>query len=72
MLHSLRFTVRDLDLTVTVIAGAGLGLGQFLHDHPRRDDAEATDQLAEELLRLLGVPARQAQRIIRLPLPDVS
>jgi AcrR family transcriptional regulator len=67
-----RFTARDLDLTVTVIAGAGLGLGQFIHDHPGRDDAEATDQLTEELLRLLGVPARQAQRIIRLPLPDVA
>ena len=28
--------------------------------------------LTEELLRLLGVPARQAQRIIRLPLPERS
>ena len=67
-----RFTVRDPELAVTVIAGAGLGLGQFLHDRPERDDAEATDQLTDDLLRLLGVPARQAQRIIRLPLPDLE
>lgn len=67
-----RFTARDPDLALTIVAGAALCLGQFLHDHPERDDAEATDQVAEDLLRLLGVPARQAQRIISLPLPDVD
>jgi AcrR family transcriptional regulator len=67
-----RFTVRDPELAVTIISGAALCLGQFLHDHPERDDAEATDQVTEDLLRLLGVPARQAQRIIRLPLPDTD
>jgi AcrR family transcriptional regulator len=68
--HAGRFTVHDPELTMTTIAGAALCLGQFLHDHPERDDAQATDQVTEDLLRLLGVPARQAQRIIRLPLPD--
>ncbi len=67
-----RFTVRDVELAFTIIAGAALSLGQLLHDHPERDDAEATDQVTEDLLRLLGVPARQAQRIISLPLPDVD
>jgi AcrR family transcriptional regulator len=67
-----RFTVRDPELIMTVISGAALCLGQFLHDHPERDDAEATDQVTEDLLRLLGVPARQCQRIIRLPLPDID
>ena len=67
-----RFTVRDPELIMTVISGAALCLGQFLHDHPERDDAEATDQVTEDLLRLLGVPARQCQRIIRLPLPDIN
>ena len=57
---------------MTIIADAALCLGQLLHDHPERDDAEATDQVTEDLLRLLGVPARQAQRIIRLPLPDLD
>ena len=67
-----RFTVRDPELALTIIVGASLCLGQFLHDHPERDDAQATDQVAEDLLRLLGIPARQAQRIIALPLPDLD
>jgi AcrR family transcriptional regulator len=67
-----RFTVRDHELAMTIISGAALCLAQFLHDHPERDDAEATDQVTEDLLRLLGVPARQCQRIIRLPLPDID
>jgi len=67
-----RFTVRDTELALTIIVGASLCLGQFLHDHPERDDARATDQVAEDLLRLLGIPARQAQRIIALPLTDLD
>jgi len=67
-----RFTVADPELIMTIISGAALCLGQFLHDHPERDDAEATDRVTEDLLRLLGVPARQCQRIIRLPLPDIE
>jgi AcrR family transcriptional regulator len=67
-----RFTVPDPELAMTIIAGAALCLGQFLHDHPERDDAQATDQITEDLLRLLGVPTRQAQRLIRLPLPNLD
>ena len=67
-----RFTVRDPELAVTIIVGASLCLGQFLHDHPERDDAQATDQVAEDLLRLLGIPARQAQRIVALTPPDLD
>ena len=67
-----QFTVRDAELGFVITAGSALCLGQLLHNQPERDDAEATDQVTEDLLRLLGVPARQAQRIIRLPLPDVG
>jgi AcrR family transcriptional regulator len=67
-----RFTVADPELALVIIAGAALALGQFLHDRPDRDDSEATDQVTENLLRLLGVPARQAQRIIGLALPDLD
>jgi AcrR family transcriptional regulator len=67
-----RFTVRDPELAFTLIAGASLCLGQFLHDHPERDDAEAVDQVAEDLLRVLGLTPKQAQRIAHLPLPDVD
>ena len=62
-----RFTVRDPELALTIIGGASLCLGQFLHDHPERNAAQATDQVAEDLLRLLGVPTRRAQRTIALP-----
>jgi len=67
-----RFTVSDPELTLTIIVGVSLSLGQFLHDHPERDDARATDEVAEDLLRLLGIPTRQAQRIMALPLPDLD
>lgn len=67
-----RFTVRDPELAFTIIAGASLCLGQLLHDHPERDDAGAVDQVAEDLLRVLGLTPKQAQRIAHLPLPDVD
>jgi AcrR family transcriptional regulator len=65
-----RFAVDDPELAVAVIAGATLCLGQLLHDQPERDDAHATDQLTEDLLRMLGVPAAEAHRICLRPLPD--
>ena len=65
-----RFTVDDPELAVAVIAGATVCLGQLLHDQPGRDDAHATDQVTEDLLRMLGVPADEAHRICLRPLPD--
>ena len=67
-----RFTVSDLDLTMVTVLGAALGLGQLLHDHPDRDDAESADQLTEDLLRMLGLPAAEAREICQRPLPDGS
>jgi AcrR family transcriptional regulator len=67
-----RFDVEDLDLAVTMTAGALLALGQLLHDQPERDVEETTDRVTEDLLRMLGVPRRQAQRICSLPLPDID
>ena len=52
------------------MAGAQLCLGQLLHDQPDRDDAQAADQIAEDLLRMFGVPAGQAHQICQRPLPD--
>lgn len=65
-----RFTVRDPDLAMVTVAGAALCLGQFLHDHPGRDDAATADQVTEDLLRMLGLPPAQAKEICRRPLPD--
>jgi AcrR family transcriptional regulator len=66
-----RFTVRDLDLAMVIVAGASLCLGQLLHEQPDRDDGAAADQVAEEVLRMLRVPAREAHAICQRPLPDL-
>jgi AcrR family transcriptional regulator len=65
-----RFTVRDPDLALVIVAGASICLGQLLHDHPDRNDAGAADQVTEDLLRMLGVPAAEARSICQRPLPD--
>jgi hypothetical protein len=67
-----RFGVADTDLALALAAGALLGLGQLLHDQPDRDDAAASDQMAENLLRVCGVPADEAEEICRRPLPGVD
>ncbi|WP_037366865.1 TetR/AcrR family transcriptional regulator [Amycolatopsis orientalis] len=67
-----RFTVRDPELAMVTVAGAMLCLGQLLHDQPGRDAAEATDQVAEDLLRMLGLSADEARELCRRPLPDVG
>jgi AcrR family transcriptional regulator len=67
-----RFDVEDLDVAVTMSAGALIALGQLLHDQPDRDVESTTDRVTEDLLRMFGVPRRQARRICTLPLPDVD
>jgi len=67
-----RFDVADIDIAVTVAAGAFLALGQLLHDQPDRDAEQTTDQMTEDLLRMFGVPRRQAHRICTRPLPDLD
>lgn len=67
-----RFDAADLDVAVTMTAGTLLALGQLLHDQPDRDVEETTDRVTEDLLRVLGVPRRQAHRICRLPLPEID
>lgn len=66
-----RFSVRDPELAMVIVAGAELCLGQLLHDNPDRDDAQATDQVTEDILRMLGIPADEAHEICKLPLPDL-
>ena len=53
-----RFHVDDPELALTLAAGALLSLNRLLHDQPERDDAQATDRLVENLLRVYG-PARR-------------
>ncbi|KDN21538.1 TetR/AcrR family transcriptional regulator [Amycolatopsis rifamycinica] len=65
-----RFTVADSELALVTVAGAALGLGHLLHRRPERDDAETTDQVTEDLLRMLGLSAAEAREICRRPLPE--
>ncbi|MEO3811545.1 TetR/AcrR family transcriptional regulator [Sphaerisporangium sp. B11E5] len=67
-----RFTVSDPELALVIAAGAALCLGQLLHAQPERDDATATDRVAEDLLRTFGIPADEAHQICRRPLPDLD
>ncbi|WP_213575065.1 TetR/AcrR family transcriptional regulator [Rhodococcus sp. USK13] len=67
-----RFTVRDPELALVLTAGALIGLGQILHARPDRDAAEATDALAEDLLRTFGLTPDDAREVSRRPLPDLD
>jgi len=67
-----RFKVADLDVAVTMAAGALIALGQLVHDQPDRDVEETTDRITEDLLRMFGVPTRQAQQICSRPLPELE
>ena len=64
-----RFVVSDLDLALAAVVGAALCLGEVLRAHPERDAGSAADQMAEGLLRLLGVPGDEAARLCTTPLP---
>ena len=49
-----------------------LGLLRMCQRHPGRVDETAVDQFAEAELRLLGVPATEAARLVALPLPAIE
>ncbi|WP_433193695.1 TetR/AcrR family transcriptional regulator [Nocardia sp. CA-107356] len=67
-----RFRVQDVELAMTIVAGAAICLGQLLHDQVDRDDAEASDQVTEDLLRMFGLPADEAHEICQRPLPSLD
>jgi hypothetical protein len=67
-----RFTVPNADIALSAVAGGLLGLLRIRHRHPDRIDETSVDQLAEAILRLLGVPDAEAKRIAALDLPDIQ
>jgi AcrR family transcriptional regulator len=67
-----KFQVKDPQLAVAVVGGALLGLVQLLHDEPERDEADATDAVTEDILRLLGLPRQQARKLCQRPWPDLD
>jgi AcrR family transcriptional regulator len=67
-----RFTALDADVALSAVAGGLLGLLRLCQDYPERMDEQVVDQLAEAILRLLGVPMDEAARLAALPIADAS
>ena len=67
-----RFTVPDAEVALSAVAGGLLGLFRVCQRHPERINETSVDQLAEAVLRLLGVSAREAARLAALPLPPTG
>ena len=67
-----RFTVPDAEIALSAVAGALLGLLRVCQRHPERVQEATVDQLAEAVLRLLGIPGPEAARLAALPLPEIN
>jgi len=67
-----RFTVPHAEIALSAVAGGLLGLLRLHERHPERVDADVVDDLAEAILRMLGLRATDARRLARLPLPPVD
>ena len=66
------FTVPDAEIALSAVAGGLLGLLRLRQRHPEQVQEAAADQLAEAVLRLLGVAAPEAARIAALDLPETG
>ena len=67
-----RFTIADPELALAVAGGVLLGMGTLLQRDPNRDDGLTADAVAEDLLRMFGMSARDAHKVCSRPLPDVD
>ncbi|MCV7078558.1 TetR/AcrR family transcriptional regulator [Mycobacterium szulgai] len=63
-----RLTVTDPQLAMALAAGMILALGELLHAEPERDAAQATDEVAEDMLKMFGMAADEAHRLCSIPL----
>lgn len=66
-----RFTIDDPQRALATAGGLLMGLGMLLAD-PDRDAGQTTDAVAEDLLRLFGMSAREAHKICTRPLPEID
>ncbi|MET8169478.1 TetR/AcrR family transcriptional regulator [Streptomyces sp. NPDC005329] len=67
-----RFTVGDPTVALTALGGSLLALLELRFARPDLDADEAASNLAEMLLRMLGVPPEDARDVARRPLPDLG
>ena len=67
-----RFSFPNAQIALSAVAGGLLGLLR-LHEHqPETTQETSVEELTEACLRLLGIPAAQARRLARLPLPATT
>ncbi|KPI30714.1 TetR/AcrR family transcriptional regulator [Streptomyces sp. NPDC048253] len=67
-----RFTVGDPTVALTALGGSLLALLELRFARPDLDGDEAASNLAEMLLRMLGLPPQDAREVARRPLPDLG
>jgi AcrR family transcriptional regulator len=67
-----RFLPSDPVVTLTAMGGSLVSLLELRFDRPDLDGDEAAADLAELVLRMLGVPPAEAHEISRRPLPDLA
>ncbi len=67
-----RFHVASPKLAVAAVAGALLGTLHLSLTDPDFAEETAFDQLAEQLLCLLGIPLAEARQLATAPLPELT
>ncbi|MEU3514863.1 TetR/AcrR family transcriptional regulator [Streptomyces sp. NPDC006654] len=65
-----RFTTPDPVVALSALGGTLLALVELRFARPEVDGDEAAANLAEMVLRMLGLPADDAHEVARRPLPD--
>ncbi|MGW2771828.1 TetR/AcrR family transcriptional regulator [Streptomyces olivaceoviridis] len=67
-----RFTALDPAVALSALGGTLLSLVELRFARPEVDGDEAAVNLAEIVLRMLGLPADDAHEVARRPLPDLD
>ncbi|CAK7284070.1 AcrR family transcriptional regulator [Streptomyces misionensis JCM 4497] len=67
-----RFRTGNVKLALACVAGSLLATQQLALSDPDFADDAVYDQLAEQLLVMLGLDAEEAHRLATLPLPDTA
>jgi AcrR family transcriptional regulator len=64
-----RFAMPDAGVALSAVTGGLLGLFRLRRQRPGEVDDTSVDRFAEAALRMLGVPAADAARLVTAPLP---
>ncbi|MFD5742461.1 TetR family transcriptional regulator [Streptomyces massasporeus] len=67
-----RFTATDATIALSALGGTLLSLVELRFARPDLDGDEAASDLAELVLRMLGLPPHEAREVARRPLPDLG